>query len=90
MFYCNCCLNKEEIKLAITVKIEGAQEKEISFPCLMKDCESGLVVLFTNAKEGTVLSAARGWSIGSYHSEWLSATNKAYWEPSPPITLSNS
>lgn len=78
--------------MAITVKIEGTEEKEISFPCLMKSSLTGLVVLFTNDRAGIVLAVQEANSF--YHLGYISNSwDSAYevdWEPSPPITLSNS
>lgn len=76
--------------MAITAKIEKETKKEISFPCLMRSKTSGLVVLFSNEKSGTALTTSAGWSIGDFFGDFISCTDSENWEPSPPITLSNS
>lgn len=75
--------------MAITVKIEEKQNKEISYPCLMKSIESNLVVLFEAPSRGVVVSPGKGWLIGQYKDCWVPAYT-SIWESSPPITLSNS
>lgn len=76
--------------MAITVKIEQETKKEISFLCLMKDVKSELVVLFVAEETGFVVSPNMHWKVGECSDGWKDATDKKEWEPSPPVTLSNS
>lgn len=76
--------------MAITVKIEEKQDKEITFPCLMRH-KTGFVVLFTKPQTGIVIVAGSGWKLGESDAEWdwpVCYVND--WEPSPPITISNA
>lgn len=76
--------------MAITAKIEQETKKEISFPCLMKDIKSNLVVLFTSSQTGIVVSPGLSWRVGEYRTDWMYARDQKHWGASPPITLSNS
>ncbi len=78
--------------MAITVKIEEKEAKEITFPILMKSTDSVLVVLFTNKIEGFIVNSIPGseYGVGYFADDWPNAFNEQEWEPSPPITLSNS
>lgn len=66
--------------------------KEIVFPCIMRNIKCGHVVLFSADKIGTVVSEDNSGNIRvGYHCDyWVSATNENTWEPSLPVTLSNS
>lgn len=78
--------------MAITVKIEEKQDKEITFPALMRSKRTGLVVLFLGKRDGVVLyvrGAVSAYTIGYMSNTWDEVDN-GDWEPSPPITLSNS
>lgn len=75
--------------MAITVTVEQKKDKEISFPCLMRNVGSGMVVLFTDHTEGTcIYPGDTGNNVGTYRNTWASALGP--WEPSHPITLSNA
>lgn len=75
--------------MAITVKIEEKEAKEITFLILMKHKASGLIVLFTAKRSGFVLNSAISYKVGYYSETWEDHTQECSWEPSPPITLSN-
>lgn len=75
--------------MAIKTEI-GKASNDNPFPCLMKTKVGNLVVLFTSEQEGVVLSSGSSyWDLGYYAEDWVSALDKEYWEPSPPVTLSN-
>lgn len=75
--------------MAIKTEI-GKASGENHFPCLMKTKVGDLVVLLTSEKEGMVLlSGDTCWELGYHANDWMNALNKEYWEPSPPVTLSN-
>lgn len=68
--------------MAITVKIEEKQNKEISFPCLMRHKE-GFVVLFTKPQSGVVVVAGAGWKLGEHDADWDWPESFIHeWEPS--------
>lgn len=78
--------------MGIVSKVEDKQEQEITYPCLMRNKVIGFVVLFSSVKTGVVLHKGEDSfpDIGHYFNDWVSATNKSLWEPSPPVTLSNA
>lgn len=76
--------------MAITVKIKEKEAKEITFPILMKHKTSDLVVLFTGKRTGFVLNENSTYEVGYYSDTWDDHMLECTWEPSPPITLSNS
>lgn len=78
--------------MGIVSKVEEKQEKEITFPCLMRNKAAGHVVLFSSDKTGIVVYEGDEGSpvVGYYCDHWISATEETVWEPSQPVTLSNS
>lgn len=76
--------------MAITVKIEEDQSVDMTFPCILKDVRSELVVLFTGNEEGFVVHPGQGYSVGDHSDCWEYAWDENEWEPSPPIALSNA
>lgn len=79
--------------MAIKVEVtEGTQQKEISFPVLMKDTESGLIVLFISEQEGIVVKTdgQYGWKLGNYSKAWVSCKHPSEWIPfEGTISISN-
>ena len=78
--------------MAITVKIEEKQDKEITFPTLMRSKRTGLVVLFMGKRDGVVLYVRETESVYTigYMSDTWDEVDNGDWEPSPPITISNA
>lgn len=78
--------------MAITVKIEEKQDKETTYPCLMRH-KTGFVVLFTKPQTGIVIAESPNttWKIGIYDEQWdWPVMLEEEWEPSPPITIANA
>jgi hypothetical protein len=78
--------------MAINVTVEQKEEKEISFPCIMKYVGPGsgmFIVLFTSKTAGTVLYSENCTKHVGEHCHDFSMFDEM-WEPSPPITLSNA
>ena len=78
--------------MGIVSKVKDKEAKEMRFPCLMRNIKNGSVVLFSSYKDGTVVKEGRRRScdLGHHCNYWISADNENVWEPSPPITLSNT
>lgn len=77
--------------MAIKTETQEKQTKEISFPCLMRSTDNGITVLFSDMCIGTVVHAGNqnNYPVGTYDTDWMPVTNP-YWEPSPPVTISNA
>ena len=78
--------------MGVMSKLEGKQEKEIIFPCLMRHVRNGSVVLFSSDKVGVVVQKGDKGScdVGHHCDYWVSAANENTWEPfKGTVTLSN-
>lgn len=52
--------------------VTTTEEKEITYPCLMKSIHNGIIVLFTDKNTGMQVSGQGAYHMG-YHSQgWLS------------------
>lgn len=75
--------------MAVTVKLfPTAQKKEISFPCLLKDKYSKLVVLFSSPNGGTVIIPEYTYKCGLHMDSWEDADGGT-WIHSDPVTIEN-
>lgn len=76
--------------MAIKTETQDKQAKEISFPCLMRGTDTGIIVLFSDVRTGTVVHTGdqNDYPVGTYATDWGHVTNP-YWELSPPVTISN-
>jgi hypothetical protein len=62
------------------------KEQKIKYPCLMEHKPSGLVVLFTEPKTGTVLNKSQYFSFGAVSKTWDMESFTLFTDS---ITLSN-
>ena len=67
--------------MSVNVKIQNENNSEISYPILMQDTQSDLVILFINEKSGTIINPSERYSYhtGDYVTGWAKATNKCEW-----------
>ena len=70
----------------MAIKVETSVEetqKEITFPILMKDTDSELIVLFNSEECGPVVQEDPDlvWKVGQYSKCWISAHDKQAWVP---------
>lgn len=74
--------------LFLVMEVTILPKKEISFPTLGKTRDTGMVVLFKNKTEGTVIHPGTGVYMVSHHSnQWKSLDNIELWEIIPEITV---
>jgi len=57
------------------------------YPCLYKDVDSGLVVLFTDLHNGTVVVANGEYALGHYDDDWSPCSDRDEWTILPPGTV---
>lgn len=76
--------------MAVKTETQEKQTKEITFPCLMRSTDSGLIVLFYSENSGTVIIGGSNWVVGEFSNQWITPYSSQHWELSPPVTISNA
>lgn len=76
--------------MAIKTETQGKQTKEISFPCLMKDVFSDVVMLFTQSNRAVCVVGDSDYYVGKVYDDLIPCEDRTEWELSPPVTISNA